>query len=75
MVTIPLTRDQLEKKRRELALHGIAMLGDQGRIEYTGVTLDMKYLAQNQILEIRIVYKPWLVPESIIEGKIRELFR
>jgi hypothetical protein len=73
-MTFPLTRPQLEARRQTLAQSGVSMEGDHGLISSQGVTLKIDYYESYQMLSIEIVDKPWFVPESVVEGKIKGWF-
>ena len=73
-LTFPLTRPQLEQRRQQLAQSGVFLQGDHGQISYSGVVLQVDYYETYEMLKIGIVEKPWLVPEAVVEGKIRGWF-
>ena len=74
ILSFPLTRPQLEVRRAQLAQAGVVFAGDHGTLSHSGVTLQLDYLAQFDMLEIRVVDKPWIVPEVMVEEKIRGWF-
>ena len=73
-LTFPLTRPQLEQRRQQLAQAGVMLVGDHGRIENSGVVLQLDYYETYEMLKIEIVDKPFFVPETVVEGKIRGWF-
>ena len=69
----PLTRDQFEAARGGLAEQGVVVLGDEGTIEASRIGLYFAYNGTDTLI-ITIEHKPWIVPASVIEKRIREWF-
>jgi hypothetical protein len=69
----PLTRAQFEAARTRLADQGIPVLGDEGKIEARKVGLEFIYNGTDT-LTITMEHKPWIIPASTVEAKIREWF-
>ena len=67
-----LTRAQLEAKRTALAAQNVVLTGDSGQVSEDGVTLQFDYAEPS--LRIDVLHKPGLLPEGILENKIKEWF-
>ncbi len=46
---------------------------DAGRCEKDGFTIQWNYFETGRTLVIQCIDKPWLVPESMVTSKIKEL--
>lgn len=69
----PLTRAQFEAARERLFHQGITVTGDEGKIEARKVGIDFAYNGTDT-LTITMEYKPWIIPASEVEQKIRVWF-
>lgn len=69
----PLARNQFEAARTRLADQGIPVLGDEGNIEAHKVGVHFAYNGTDT-LTITMEHKPWIIPASTVEEKIREWF-
>ncbi len=69
----PLTRAQFETARASLAAEGIDIVGDDGKIEAYKIGLCFAYNGTDT-LAITIEHKPWIIPASGVEKRIREWF-
>lgn len=69
----PLARAEFEAARERLFTQGITITGDEGKIESRKVGIDFAYNGTDT-LTITMEHKPWIVPASEVEGKIREWF-
>lgn len=69
--TVMMTRPALEAKRAQLANQGIVLANDSGQFDHSGCTIVFSYF--DPTLTIQVVDKPWIVSESKVENKIREL--
>ena len=73
-ITIPITREKLEGKRKEAAAQGFDLQGDSGEVFYSQFKIDASYAYDGMNLRITINKKPWYVPASSIDSAIREWF-
>lgn len=69
MIELPMTDAQFAKASRRLASNGIELTGAAGTLTKDGVTAH--YQHADGLLCITIVDKPFLLPESLIEGRLR----
>ena len=69
MIELPMTEAQFATATRRLAANGIALTGTSGTLSKDGITA--KYEHVNDLLRITILDKPFLLPESLIEGRLR----
>lgn len=73
MVTVKLTKQQFADKSAELkSKYGVDISSSQGVIAKDGVTVGYHYDETAETLTARIVHKPFVVPESVAESKLRE---
>lgn len=69
MIELPMTDDQFAAATRRLAQNGIALTGSAGTLTKDGVTAKYEHAAG--LLRISILEKPFLLPESLIEGRLK----
>ncbi len=69
MIDLPMTDDQFAAATRRLATNGIALTGASGTLSKDGVTA--KYEHAEGHLRITILEKPFLLPQSLIEGRLK----
>ena len=69
MIEVPMTEAQFATATRRLASNGIALTGPSGTLSKDGITA--KYEHANELLRITILEKPFLLPESLIEGRLK----
>ena len=69
MIEVPMTDAQFAAATRRLAANGIALTGASGTLSKDGVTA--RYEHANDTLRITILDKPFLLPESLIEGRLK----
>ena len=67
-----MTREQLESIRTRLSVNGVQITGDSGEIEQQGCKLSYSYDGSN--LTVNVLHKPFMIPESAVENKIKEWF-
>ena len=69
MVEVPLTEAQFDEASRRLRAAGIDISGPAGTLSRDGITA--KYSYTNGMLTIEITEKPFFLPLSVIESKMR----
>ena len=69
MIEVPMTDDQFATATRRLAANGIQLTGTAGTLSKDGITA--KYEHTGSLLRITILEKPFLLPESLIEGRLK----
>jgi hypothetical protein len=69
MIEVPMTDAQFAAATRRLAANGIALTGTAGTLSKDGVTA--KYEHADGRLRVTILEKPFLLPESLIEGRLK----
>lgn len=78
MFTIRATRDGFENKRRSMLASGIQVpaQGDTGDINLTQFSVKLRFWFNEgaNTLTLEVTDKPFLVPEAVVEHKIREWF-
>ena len=51
---------------------GIALVGNSGNVESKGFEIRFCYDTIAKTLELELLKKPWFVPQSLIDSKIKE---
>ena len=69
MIEVPMTEDQFAAATRRLADNGIQLAGREGTLTKDGVTA--RYAFDGVKLAIEIVDRPFLLPLSMIEGRLK----
>ena len=69
MIEVPMSEAQFATATRRLATNGIQLTGSSGTLSKDGITA--RYEHANDLLRITILDKPFLLPESLIEGRLR----
>ena len=69
MIEVPMTDDQFAAATRRLKQNGIELAGPSGTLSKGGVTA--KYEHADGTLRITILEKPFLLPQSLIEGRLK----
>ena len=69
MIELPMTDDQFAAAPRRLGQNGITLTGPAGTLSKDGVTARYEHAAG--LLRITILEKPFLLPESLIEGRLK----
>ncbi len=69
MIEVPMTEAQFAAATRRLATNGIQLSGPTGTLSKDGITA--KYEHAEDRLRITILEKPFLLPESLIEGRLK----
>jgi hypothetical protein len=69
MVEVPMTDEQFAKAQVKLRGHGIELPGKSGTMSRQGVTA--KYEHADGKLRIEVTDKPFLLPQSLIEGQMK----
>ncbi len=69
MIEVAMTDAQFATATRRLAANGIALAGPSGTLSKDGITA--KYEHKDDLLRITILDKPFLLPESLIEGRLK----
>ncbi len=69
MIEVPMTDDQFATATRRLAQNGIQLTGPTGTLSKDGITAKYEHAAG--LLRITILDKPFLLPESLIEGRLK----
>lgn len=74
MFQIKVTQEQFDAKARALKNQGVPIDGDSGTLEHSGVVISYSYSRSAEMLYVKVVKKPFLVPQGMIESKVREWF-
>lgn len=69
MIEVPMSEEQFATATRRLAANGIALDGPSGTIAKDGITAKYEHAAG--LLRITVLDKPFLLPESLIEGRLK----
>ena len=69
MIEVPMSEAQFATATRRLAANGIQLTGPSGTLSRDGVTA--KYEHTGTTLRVTILNKPFLLPESLIEGRLK----
>jgi len=69
MIEIPMSDDQYASATRRLRANGIELNGASGTLTKDGITASYEHA--NGKLKIEIIDRPFLLPLSLIEGKLR----
>ena len=69
MIEVPMTDAQFATATRRLADNGIQLSGSTGTLSKDGITA--KYEHAEGKLRITILDKPFLLPQSMIEGRLK----
>ncbi len=69
MIEVPMSDAQFASASRRLAVNGIELTGPSGQLSKDGITA--RYEHADGLLRITILDKPFLLPESLIEGRLK----
>ena len=69
MVEVPMSEAQFAAASERLRQNGIVLAGRDGTLSKDGITARFAY--GEGFLRIEILDKPFLLPESLIEGRLR----
>ena len=69
MIEVPMTDDQFAAATQRLRINGIELVGPTGTLTKDGITA--KYEHSDGKLRIEITDKPFLLPTSLIEGRLQ----
>ena len=69
MIEVPMTDAQFAQATKRLAANGIVLTGSSGKLSKDGITATYEH--GNGRLRISILEKPFLLPESLIEGRLK----
>ena len=69
MIEVPMSDEQFAAATRRLATNGIVLAGPTGTLSKDGITA--KYEHADGRLRVTILDKPFLLPESLIEGRLK----
>jgi hypothetical protein len=72
MISIPMSDAQFAAATDRLRANGIVLTGPTGTLSRDGITA--KYEHANGTLTVEIIDKPFLLPLSLIEGKLKSYF-
>lgn len=72
MLSIPMSDDQFAAATARLRADGIAITGPSGTLTKDGITGRYEYA--NGTLTVEVIDRPFFVPLSIIESKLRAYF-
>ena len=72
MLTLPMSDAQFAAASNRLRSSGIVLDGSTGTLTKDGITA--KYAHANGQLSVEIIDKPFLLPLSLIEGKLQSYF-
>jgi hypothetical protein len=73
MLSFPLTDAQFAAASTRLRAYGVDLSGPTGTIAKEGITA--KYVHANDTLTVEIVDKPFFIPQSLIESKLKDYFQ
>ena len=69
MIEVAMSEEQFAAATRRLAANGIVLDGPTGTLSKDGVTA--KYEHAEGKLRVTILEKPFLLPQSLIEGRLK----
>ncbi len=69
MIEVPMTEAQFATAGERLRRHGLELSGSSGTLTKDGITASYEYGAG--LLRITLHNKPFFLPESLIEGRLR----
>ena len=69
MIELPMTDEQFATATRRFQQNGITLTGPTGTLSKDGVTAQYEHAGGT--LRITILEKPFLLPESLIEGRLK----
>ncbi len=69
MIELPMTDAQFATATSRLRQNGIELTGQSGTLSKDGITASYEHV--NGLLRINILEKPFLLPESLIEGRLK----
>ncbi len=69
MIEVPMTDAQFASATRRLLQNGIELAGPSGTLSKDGVTASYEHA--DGMLRIKILEKPFLLPQSLIEGRLK----
>lgn len=69
MIELPMTEAQFATATTRLRQNGIELTGPSGTLSKDGITASYEH-AEGR-LRINILQKPFLLPESLIEGRLK----
>ena len=72
MISVPMTDEQFAAVTTRLKANGIELAGPSGTLSKDGITA--KYEHAGGKLTVEIVDRPFLLPVSLIEGKLKAYF-
>lgn len=70
----PVQPGDWDKIRRGLARDGIVITEPQGVLERDGIQMRWAYDPAQQTLTVQCMKKPWLIPASAVQQKLKETF-
>ena len=71
MLSIPMSDEQFAAAATRLQAQGVMLSGPSGKLTRDGITA--RYEHADGMLQVEIVDKPFLLPLSLIESKLRGL--
>ena len=69
MIEMPMTDAQFAAATRRLQQNGIELTGPEGTLTKDGITA--RYEHADGLLRVTVLDKPFLLPESLIEGRLK----
>ena len=69
MIEVPMTDAQFAAAAKQLRGYGVELSGPSGTLSHSGVTARYQYA--NSKLTIEIIDKPFFMPASMIEAKLK----
>ncbi len=69
MIELPMTEAQFASAGERLKRHGLDLSGPTGTLTKEGITASYTY--SDGLLRITIHNKPFFLPESLIEGRLK----
>ena len=69
MIELPMTEAQFATATTRLRQNGIELTGPAGKLSKDGITASYEHADGK--LRINILEKPFLLPESLIEGRLK----
>jgi hypothetical protein len=67
------TPEQWDAIKRAVSSQGVAISSDYGEAEKDGIRIRWTFYGQR--LEVQCVKKPWIIPASVVNDRIRQMFQ
>jgi len=68
-----ITKQKFDKITSEIEQRtGVTLPGNSGNVEFKGFEVRFHFAPTEKTLELELLKKPWYVPQSLIDSKIKE---